>query len=178
MYSIAQKKDWKCVFTLTHKYTLGLLLKLIHMFYRIRKQTAELLHRINPLAAGMTECERGRCRTRSRLAGWTHILGMVAQNMSQWMADHRRRDASEVGSHSLVTTKLYFPSWWCFLLSSPFSLGIRCSCLSVYSLYRPIWYLYIVSVSFLPHLSLLLCTPLSLTLWLQNRQSEKQHLAF
>lgn len=41
------------------------------------------MYRINPLAAGMTECERGRCRTKSRLAGWTDVLGTDAQNMSQ-----------------------------------------------------------------------------------------------
>lgn len=61
---------------------------------------SQLLYRVNPLAAGMTECERGRCRTKSRLAGWTHILGTDAQNMSQWTGDQRRRAASDVGSRS------------------------------------------------------------------------------
>lgn len=67
----------------------------------LKKAQSQLLYRVNPLAAGMTECERGRCRTKSRLAGWTHILGTDAQNMSQWTRDQRRRAASDVGSRCL-----------------------------------------------------------------------------
>ncbi len=155
------------VFTL--KYTLRMLLKLNYASHRIRKQTTELLCRINPLAAGMTECERGRCRTKSRLAGWTHILGMVAQNMSQWMADHRRRVASEVGCCSLLTpppNSTFPPCRAPFLFSCSFTLssGIRCNCLSVYGLCLSILYIFKQSlVSFNPHLSN--PPPLSLTLW-------------
>lgn len=119
MFSVEQKEmtENACSPVFTLKYTLRMLLKLNYASHRIRKQTTELLCRINPLAAGMTECERGRCRTKSRLAGWTHILGMVAQNMSQWMADHRRRVASEVGCCSLLTPppQLHFPSLSCSL---------------------------------------------------------------
>lgn len=124
-------------------YTLRLLLKLNYTSSSIHKPTAELLHGINPLAAGMTGCERGRCRTKSRLAGWTHILGMDAQNMSQRMADHRRRVASEMGSRSLLTPPTPF-SLLVMLLFFPcsFSLGISCSCLCTVCICLSIWYLY------------------------------------
>lgn len=114
---------------------------------------------------------KGQMQNKKQVDGWTHILGMDAQNMSQWMADHRRRVASEVGSCSLLTPPTPFtllvmlPLFPC---SFTFSLGIRCSCLPVYSLYLSIYLVPLQTGScFFPSTSRS-PPPLSLTLWLQH----------
>ena len=136
---------------------------MIHLTRSVSK-AAELLYTMNPLAAGSAKCERGKCRTKRRLAGWTPLRErMPRTGASRWQI----RGEELPGEWSLP---IPFPSLSCCLFSCSltFSMGIRCSCLCVCTVCICLYILYFFSPS------------TSLYTFLSNPKStvRKKHLAF